>query len=336
MNSKSIESFVWYHHILRNCKNNLSYPLPENFTSAHISSSDCSLLNLILPFKVILRRIEVVFWCLKWECCTFQKIDENSFKLTNTLYMALNKILCYTQCKKYNSSLVSDTGKYFDLHHTSGGGGGGGHFHIYAYWVCAAQETPIFSPKFPLQTTNEKKKSTPEHHHFTFFAAPEFETQNKLLLKSTLSTWWVRIINHYYYYYYSRNFFTIKKFQAIHRRPRPAYCSQPKRKAFVQRYGVSGRPDASYSQFWRPHFHARARYWAPHFHARTRSGSPILHFAAAHTYQNLGRVTPPHPPPPPITLLSERVYEQSLFGSDSKHTLSAIATTCIVVFSSVD
>ena len=26
--------------------------------------------------------------------------------------------------------------------------GGGGYFHIYAYWVCAARETPIFSPKF--------------------------------------------------------------------------------------------------------------------------------------------------------------------------------------------
>ena len=35
------------------------------------------LLNLKLPFKLILRRSEVVFWCLEWECCTFWKIDGN-------------------------------------------------------------------------------------------------------------------------------------------------------------------------------------------------------------------------------------------------------------------
>ena len=26
-----------------------------------------------MPFKLILRRCEVVFWCLEWECCTFLK-----------------------------------------------------------------------------------------------------------------------------------------------------------------------------------------------------------------------------------------------------------------------
>ena len=36
-------------------------------------------------FKVILRQFEVVFRCLEWECCTFQKIDENSFKSTDTM-----------------------------------------------------------------------------------------------------------------------------------------------------------------------------------------------------------------------------------------------------------
>ena len=52
----------------------------------HITPSrECSLLTLNLPFKVILRRFEVVSWCLEWECCTFQNIDENSFKSTNTM-----------------------------------------------------------------------------------------------------------------------------------------------------------------------------------------------------------------------------------------------------------
>ena len=51
-------------------------------------SNDHSLLTLNLPFKVILRRR---FWhCFLYTvwsenyCCTFPKIDENSFKSTNT------------------------------------------------------------------------------------------------------------------------------------------------------------------------------------------------------------------------------------------------------------
>ena len=48
-------------------------------------SSGHILLNFNMPFKLILRRFEVVFWCLEWECCTFWKIDGNSFKSTNTV-----------------------------------------------------------------------------------------------------------------------------------------------------------------------------------------------------------------------------------------------------------
>ena len=48
-------------------------------------SSGHSLLNCNLPFKLILRRVEVVFWCLEWKCCPFKKIDEISFKPTNTI-----------------------------------------------------------------------------------------------------------------------------------------------------------------------------------------------------------------------------------------------------------
>ena len=44
-------------------------------------------LTLICLFKLILRRFEVVFWCLEWECCTFWKIDGNSFKSTNWLFI---------------------------------------------------------------------------------------------------------------------------------------------------------------------------------------------------------------------------------------------------------
>ena len=48
-------------------------------SSGHIS------LNCNMPLKLILRRFEVVFSCLEWECCTFWKIDGNSFKSTNTI-----------------------------------------------------------------------------------------------------------------------------------------------------------------------------------------------------------------------------------------------------------
>ena len=39
-------------------------------SSGHIS------LDFNMPFKMILRRFEVVFWCLEWECCTFERLGE--------------------------------------------------------------------------------------------------------------------------------------------------------------------------------------------------------------------------------------------------------------------
>ena len=46
-------------------------------SSGHIS------FHLNMPFHLILRRCEVVLWCLEWECCTFWKLDWNSLKSTN-------------------------------------------------------------------------------------------------------------------------------------------------------------------------------------------------------------------------------------------------------------
>ena len=48
-------------------------------SSGHIS------LIFNMPFKLILRRFEVVFWCLEWEYCIVWKIDGNSLKSTNTI-----------------------------------------------------------------------------------------------------------------------------------------------------------------------------------------------------------------------------------------------------------
>ena len=73
---------------------------------------------------------------------------------------------------------------------------GPGHFHmevprahfqlLWAYWVCSIFKTPIFNPKFPLQSISFSQIteiSAPEHHHFRVFAA----TKN-LILKLSPST----------------------------------------------------------------------------------------------------------------------------------------------------
>ena len=151
---------------------------------------------------------------------------------------------------------------------------------MYAYWVCAARETPILSPKFPFRGISFSQKSAPEHHHFTFFA--DFAVPEKISLISTRSS------------------------------PPTAGSSPNTKRSAAPR--VSGRPerqpDASW-QFRRLAFSRskpyQARSAAPHFHAQNGSSSirspefsrstgssfrspagAIFHFAAAHTYQNLG------------------------------------------------
>ena len=49
-------------------------------------------------WKGILRRFEVVFWCLEWQCCTFQKIDEDLFKSIMGLMHAVNN-LAHPKCE---------------------------------------------------------------------------------------------------------------------------------------------------------------------------------------------------------------------------------------------
>ena len=96
MNSKSlVNHFVWNHQYFKKIAKekekfwDAPNMLPSlKFKCTHLpqSSSGHSLLNLKMPFKLILRRFEVIFWCLEWECCTFYKIDESSFKSTNTRF----------------------------------------------------------------------------------------------------------------------------------------------------------------------------------------------------------------------------------------------------------
>ena len=83
-----VDLFVWNHQFSEKIAKLKFSGCPRKFyhriiyiapSSGHIS------LNFNMPFKLILRRFEVIFWCLEWECCTFWKKDGNSFKSTNTI-----------------------------------------------------------------------------------------------------------------------------------------------------------------------------------------------------------------------------------------------------------
>ena len=98
MNSKSlVNCFVWNLFWVickkKKKKKKTFSECPQKFCHRFMyiaPSSGCYLLNRNMPFKLILRRFEIVFWCLEWECCTFQNIDENSFKSINTILWLKN------------------------------------------------------------------------------------------------------------------------------------------------------------------------------------------------------------------------------------------------------
>ena len=160
-------------------------------------------------------------------------------------------------------------------------GRGGGYFHMYAYWVSATRETPIFSPEFPFRSISFSritKKSVPEHHHFTFFGG-----------------------DHNF-----QNFFNFNPFIASHGRRRGLAAGQS---ASQTHPGSSGES----------HFHTQngsSSLRSPAFSSSKRlklvlepriftldqelvsEPRPIFHFTAAHTYQNLGWVPPPLPRAP--------------------------------------
>ena len=157
-----------------------------------------------------------------------------------------------------------------------GGGGGGGHFHI-----CAIFETPVFSPKFPLQSISFSQIteiSAPEHHHFRVFAAPE------------------TII------------FQISYLQAVSSPPTVGLL----RPADGERSGVIAAPETTNFMLEpAPETHlftlapARARARDQHFHAQTTPEPHIFHLAVAHTLYlpKCGSSAPPPPPPPGALLL---------------------------------
>ena len=64
-------------HILRKLKNIKFLGCSRKFYHRFMyipPSSGEPLPSVNLPFKWIVRRFEVVFWCLEWECCTFERL----------------------------------------------------------------------------------------------------------------------------------------------------------------------------------------------------------------------------------------------------------------------
>ena len=181
-----------------------------------------------------------------------------------------------------------------DLWPRGGGGGGGGYFHMYAYWVCATRETPIFTPKFPFRSisfSQMTKKSGPEHHHFTFFAVPE-TIIFKISLISTRSP--------------SPTAGSART-QSVRQRPGLAAGQSASQKMRISGTARTAVPEiriftlkTAQARSGAPQFHAQngsSSFWSPAFSRSTvelvPEPGPIFHFAAAHTYQNLGWVPPP-------------------------------------------
>ena len=90
MSSKSLVNwFVWNHQYFEKFAKIITLlGCPRKFYHRfmHITPSSVrSLVNLNVPFKLILKRFEIIFWCLEREWCTFEKIDGNSLKSTNSV-----------------------------------------------------------------------------------------------------------------------------------------------------------------------------------------------------------------------------------------------------------
>ena len=173
--------------------------------------------------------------------------------------------------------------------------GGGGYFHMYAYWVCAARESPISSPEFPFRSISfsqiTQKNPFRSITILLLFFLADFAVPETIIFKISL----------------------------ISTRSSPPTAGSARTQSVRQRRGLAAGQSASQT---RPgssgvsHFHAQNRsssFRSPAFSSSKRlklvpepriftfdrelapEPGPIFHFAAAHTYQNLGWVLPPPP-----------------------------------------
>ena len=194
-------------------------------------------------------------------------------------------------------------------------GGGGGTSIIYAYWVRAARETPIFSPEFPFRSISFSQNYPKK---IRSGASPLYIYLAEYAVKETI------IFNFYFYFNPFMADFAVPetiifKISLISTRSSPPTAGSALLRSAVPRVSSlpERQPDASW-QFRRlacmftlktdlvvpePRIFklktAQARSGAPHFHAQPGACSGALancsHFAAAHTYQHL-RWVPPLPP----------------------------------------
>ena len=198
-----------------------------------------------------------------------------------------------------------------------GGGGGGGTFHMYAYWVCAANETPIFSHEFPFRSiscSQITKKSVPEHHHFTFVGG------------------FCRSGDHHFQIFFNFNLFIASHGRGLSCvRQRHGLAAVPEIRIFKRSAAlrVSGRSRDSHFQasgrvpepriftlkngsslFRSPPIFklktAQARSGDPHFHRSTRSSfrSPCHFFTLPRHIPT--KIWGEYPPPPPPRLTGHK------------------------------
>ena len=97
-------SFVEFYEFLKACEWFCMKPIFWRKTCKHLTilgcprnvyrrfmyiapSCRCSLMNPNLPYRFILRRLEVAFWCLEWECCTFFSSNPPVLYFSSNIYV---------------------------------------------------------------------------------------------------------------------------------------------------------------------------------------------------------------------------------------------------------
>ena len=165
-------------------------------------------------------------------------------------------------------------------------GGGGPYFHImYAYCVCAARDTPIFSPEFPFRSISYSQitKKNPFRSITILHFLADFVVPETIIFKISL----------------------------ISTRSSPPTASSARTQCVRQRRGLAGVPEIRIFTLKT----VQARSGAPHFHAQNGSSSfrsPTFSRSTGSSFRSpcpfftLPRHMPtkiwgeyPPPPPPP-------------------------------------
>ena len=168
-----------------------------------------------------------------------------------------------------------------------GGGGGATSICMHIAWVCAARETPIFSPEFLLRsiiifTNFPQIRSSSSPFIFFFWWILPFRRPPFFLIRSGASPFYIFGAD-----FAVRETVIFRTQNVRQRRGLTAGQSASARR-------VLAIPESSIFTLKT----ALARSGDPHFHGpEARFGAlAMFYFTATHTYQHLGWVTPPPPP----------------------------------------